>query len=268
MHWSRSYLLLAFLLSVISCKKGTEQPQGTNYNVLLKTVTKANFSVFEMTVNYTYNSSGQLTETRTTYRNSTPGTEQQTENFYRNTSGRLDSTRFFTMDNGTPVTTRTFLTYDGSGRIIKSTQIHISSGQTTDSSIYTYAGSTLQQRDDYRSFSGGPFSLLRQGLYTFDGSANLTRAIFKWPAGNIIDTIKFEYDTKINPLPIDQLQFYWAPFFYNDYKPANNPTLQFTNAAESFTNEYTYAPNNKPLYRKSKVIGSNTSFYETWYYYD
>lgn len=69
-------------------------------------------------------------------------------------------------------------------------------------------------------------------------------------------------------MPLDRLLFYWAPFFYNDYKPLNNPTLLFSDGVESFNNEYTYSQNNKPLYRKSKVVGSNNSFYETWYYYD
>ena len=256
------------ICGMISCdKEPTTESQGTNYSRLLKTVTKSSFSNLEWTVTFTYNNNNHLTGTRTSYLNSS-GTDQQTEVFFRNNSGRLDSSHFVSSGNAATYFTNTRLTYDGSGKLVKSIQTFNGADQFKDSSLYFYSGNILQERNDYRSRNGGAYSLLRRGFYTFDGAGNLTQAIFQWPIGNIIDTARFEYDTKVNPMPYDRLLFYWAPFFYNDYKPLNNPTLLFTDSAESFNNEYTYTSNDKPLYRKSKVIGAANAFYETWYYYD
>ena len=262
------FLTLVIACGFLSCdKEPPAESQGTNFNLLLKTVTKSSFSSLEWTVNFTYNNSNQLTGTRTSYLNPS-GTEQQTETFYRNISGRLDSCMNTSSGGGTSYITRTYLTYDGTGKLIKSIQTREGGNQFKDSSLYIYSGNTLQERNDYRSISGGAYFLLRRGFYTFDGAGNLTQAIFQWPIGNIVDTARFEYDSKINPIPLDRLIFAWAPLFYSDYKPLNNPTVLLTNAAESFNNEYTYTPNNKPLYRKSRVIGAANAFYETWYYYD
>ena len=265
--------LCIFCIGILACgliscdKEPATESQGTHYNRLLKTITKSSFSSLEWTVTFEYNNSSQVTTTRTSYLNSS-GTDQETEIFYRNGSGRLDSSHLSSTGNAATNFTRTQLSYDGSGKLLKSIQTFDGVNHFKDSSLYFYSGNILQERNDYRSISGGAYSLLRRGFYTFDGAGNLTQAIFQWPIGNIVDTARFEYDTKINPMPFDRLIFYWAPFFYNDYKPVNNPTLLFTDGAESFNNEYTYAPNNKPLYRKSKVIGSANAFYETWYYYD
>ena len=261
------FWIVAITFGFISCDKEPIESQGTNYNQLLKTVTKASFSSLEWTVTFAYDNSNLLTGTRTSYLNST-GTDEQTEAFFRNNSGRLDSSHFVSRGTGATYFTSTRFTYDGSGKIVKSIQTGEGSYQFTDSSLYTYSGNVLQERKDYRSNNGGAYLLLRRGFYSFDGSGNLTQAIFQWPIGNIVDTSRFEYDTKINPIPYDRLLFNWAPFFYNDYKPVNNPTILFSDSAESFNNEYTYTSNNKPLYRKSKVIGAANAFYETWYYYD
>ena len=270
MLWKRPCIFLTLMIACgfLSCdKESPAESQGTNFNLLLKTVTKSSFSSLEWTVSFTYNNNNLTTASRTTYLNS-GGTDQQSEKFYRTGSGRLDSSMNISSGSGATYITRTYLTYDGSGKLSKSIQTMEGSNQFKDSSLYTYSGNILQERYDYRSISGGAYTLLRRGFYTFDGAGNLTQAIFQWPIGNIVDTARFEYDTKINPMPLDRLLFYWAPFFYNDYKPINNPTLLFTDGAESFNNEYTYTANNKPLYRKSKVIGSANAFYETWYYYD
>lgn len=261
-------LISMMLASFASCdKEPVNENQGINFNLLLKTVTKTSFSSAEWTLNFTYNNNNQVTATKTTYLNS-GGTDQQTETFYRNISGRLDSSINISTGSGTTFITRTYLTYDGSGKLIKSIQTLEGVNRIKDSSLYFYSGNVLQERNDYRSLNGASYSLFRRGFYTFDASGNLTKAIFEWPLNNITDTARFEYDTKINPMPLDRLLFSWAPFFYNDYKPLNNPTLLFSDAAESFHNEYTYTMNDKPLYRKSKVIGASNSFYETWYYYD
>lgn len=265
----RIFLVLLVSGGFISCdKEPVGESQGTNFNLLLKTITKNNFNTGHATTHFTYNNNNQLIALK--YSHDYPSSaEEQTENFYRNNTGRLDSIVFGTISNGYPVTIKTFFTYDGLGKLVKSIQKNLAgTNLTTDSSIYVYSGNSLLQRIDYRSFNGGPFSLLRQGYYSFDGTGNLIRMIFQWPQSNIIDTARLEYDTKINPIPLDRLLGHWAPFFYDDYKPVNNPTLFLTEISESFSNEYTYAPNNKPLYRKSKVIGSANAYYETWFYYD
>lgn len=269
-----TFRLCIFFIIVISglffsCgKEPPEESQGTNFNLLLKTVTRNNVNSAEWTLHFTYGSSGQLMATKTDYTNLSSGEQEQTETFYRNGSGRLDSTVFVSIGSGATLKTNNYFTYDAGGKLILSKQYNPAVNQTKDSSLYIYAGNVLQRRDDYRSFNGGSFTLLRRGFYTFDASGNVIQTIFQWPMSNIVDTARFEYDTKVNPLPVDRLLFYWAPFFYADYRPLNNPTLQFTNAAESYSHEYSYTSNNKPLYRKSKVINSTNAFYETWYYYD
>lgn len=260
------------ILLLLSCKKTeTIEQQGVKFNLLLKTVKKLNNTGSTITTTYSYNANGEIAELNTEA--SLPGgRETSLGKYYRNISGSLDSITYSGTTNGNiTYTQNTAFRYNSGGKLFLS--IHHINNQVNapikDSSIYNYTGNVLEKRFDYRSFNGGATSiLLRQVTYKFDGSGNLTSSIFQWPAHPSIDTVTFEYDTKVNPSQVWTDYFYWAPFFYNDYKPANNLTQSVAKDSESFSYfDYKYSSNNKPLYRKEKVIGG-TGFTETFYYYD
>ncbi|MEQ1678168.1 MAG: hypothetical protein ABL876_15790 [Chitinophagaceae bacterium] len=268
-------IVAAILFILPSCQKEAkgdeDQSRGTNFGLLQKTVATYSYSTRKTTVNYTYNANRQLVETKTTDSDPSGNNTLQTETFFRDAAGRLDSSSFVNSSNGViDYRSQTFYTYDVSGKLILSFQnVTIVSQPYKDSSVYTYAGNTLQQRKDYRSFSGGAYNLLRDAAYQFDASGNLTQTIFHWTTHPGPDTANFQYDNKVNALPVDRLVFYWAPLFYDDYKPSNN-LKRAVNAKidfPSYNYEYQYTINNKPLYRKTIEMGS-AIFYETLYYYD
>ncbi len=259
------------LLFLLSCKKTeTDEQQGVKFNLLLKTVKKLNAGN-NITTSYSYNAKGEIAEIKTVA-NLPGGSEASLIKYFRNISGTVDSITYSgTTNSNVSFTEKTTFKYNSGGKLFLS--IHNiddhKNAPIKDSSIYNYTGNVLEKRVDYRSFNAGATSvLLRQANYTFDASGNLTTSIFRWPAHPSIDTLTFEYDSKVNSNPVWTDFFYWAPFFYNDYKPANNLTQTLAKNLDSFSYfDYTYSPNNKPLYRKEKVIGG-TGFTETFYYYD
>lgn len=273
-HRCTVFFILLLLLTGSACKKEAAQPesQGTNFDLLQKTVTTYNYSNRQTTVTYSYNTSRQLVKISISDNDPASANVAQTETFVRNAAGRLDSSRFESFTNGVlTYLTKTVYTYDAGGKLVLSVQqTPMGTMPYTDSCLYTYTGNILQERKDYRRFDGtGPYDLLRTASFQFDGLGNLSRTIFNWTTHPIPDTAIFQYDAKVNALPVDRLVFYWAPLFYNDYKPINNP-LQAVNAKgdyPSYNYEYRYIGNGKPLYRKTKIISSSQAT-ETLYYYD
>jgi len=257
----------------ISCKKETAgNSQGANFYLLLKTVTKHNQNNAVATSDFIYNTNGQLSQHQFNYLDNSNNTGANTETFYRNNQGRLDSITLFAMATGsTPLLTTTHFSYDNAGKLVLSISIDANGGRPTrDSSVYIYAGSVLQKRMDYRRLNGVAYFLLRDIIYQFDVSGNLVTAVCAWTTNTDIKTLSFGYDSKLNAAPvnpIDKSTFYWAPLFYTDYKPVNNPILTNVTDGSSYTTEYTYTANNKPLYGKSTCTGSS-AFFETWFYYD
>ena len=257
----------------ISCKKETDaNSQGANFNLLVKTVTKYNQNNAVATSSFTYNTAGLLIQGQYDYTDNSNNSGANTEKFYRNNQGRLDSITLFATGTGSiPLLTITHFYYDIVNKLILSICIDPIGGQPTrDSSVYRYSGAVLQKRTDYRSFNGAAYFLLRNVAYQFDLAGNLLTAVFDWTTNPNIETLSFEYDSKPNPLPVgglDKSLFYWAPVFYTDYKPGNNPIITNVTEGSSYTTEYTYAANNKPLYGKSTYNGSS-AFFETWFYYD
>lgn len=266
--------ILTLLAAGFACKKDSDQAesQGTRFDLLQKTVTTYSYSSRKTTVNYSYNTSRQLVKIDIADNDPLIASVSQTETFVRNASGQLDTSRFESYTNSAlTYRTNTVYTYDAGGKLLLSVQqTPMATMPYTDSCLYIYSGNILQQRKDYRRFDGtGPYDLLRTANFQFDGQGNLSRTIFTWTTHPIPDTATFQYDNKVNALPVDRLVFYWAPLFYNDYKPVNNP-LQAVNAKGDFPSynyEYRYTGNSKPLYRKMKIINSS-EFTETLYYYD
>lgn len=265
-------LTTAFLLLMASnaCKKETinnTNDQGITYNHLIKTIAKLNPATGkEIITAYQYNNNNQLSQINTTD-NTSGSSLQSIETFFRNSTGKLDSIVY----TGTAYNSKTWCYYDGMERLIRSKYDFFESGiiSRKDSSVYEYSGSVLNKRTDYRSFDGGSsYSLLTEASFEFDAAGNVSRSIFDWAASpNTTDTLNFQYDNKLNPVPKADGFFYWTPVFYNDYKMQNNLLqLNSSNGNERSSYEYGYGPNNKPLYRKQTDPANFV--YETFYYYD
>lgn len=265
------YFSLLCILFFVACNKNKtpeqSQNQGKNFNRLLKTITTDKSSGGQRTVEYKYDTDGQVS-TITTETITTTGSSSTIEGFFRNSAGQLDSIGWVEKTNGiVSSTSQVYFIYNGSGQLTASR--HVNGNSLFDSSLYIYAGSALTQRLDYRNTSGSSFSLFLQVDYAFDGSGNMTQAIFQQfgPFAHT-DTVTFHYDNKINPVPGGPNLFYLYPVYYNDYKSANNLTQAYSVEIESYDySGYTYSANNKPLYRREIPVG-DTRFAETNYYYD
>ena len=269
------YIITAilFLFAGNACQKEilAVNNQGVKFDHLLKTVTKIS-PTHEITTEYTYNSSNQVAEIKTTDITSASGTETFTETYFRNTTGRLDSVLFIGNQSGVlHYKSSTFFYYDVSGKLVLSKYdfSDVTNPTRKDSSLYTYSGNILQKRTDYRSFNAGiNYGLLIEAAYEFDAAGNVSKAVFDWAISPFTtDTLIFQYDTKANPIPKANVFFYWAPIFYNDYKTQNNLLLVAGNNQDEHSSfDYQYAANNKPLYRKQTDPGN--FIYETYYFYD
>jgi len=279
MNLSGKYLFaVCLIVGALSCKKENkpveEESQGTNFNFLQKTILRSPDNSAEKINLYEYNSVGQLA--KAIYFDKTNGissTIKNTETFYRSTSSRLDSAVFVTTDT-TVIKYKAVVsfTYDFAGKASKSIYtgtpgLSAGSQMVRDSSLYFYAGGQLSQRTDYRSHDNNPYSLLRELYYSFDVAGNLSMLRLVWPTTPSTDTVKFTFDNKTNSIPVERGIHFWAPAFYDDYKFVNNPISKTVRNSDSYTYEYRYTTNNKPLYRKEKVVGT-PSYGELYYYYD
>ena len=277
MRLSGKYLFAVILIAgALSCKKENkpveEESQGTNFNFLEKIILRSPDNSAEKITFYEYNSVGQVA--KAIYFDKTNGissTIKNTETFYRS-SARLDSVVFITTDTTVIKYKAVVLfTYDFTNKISKSVQtampgLSAGSQMVRDSSLYFYTSGQLSQRSDYRSHDNNPYSLLRELYYSYDATGNLLMLRLVWPTAPI-DTVKFTFDNKTNSIPVERGIHSLAPAFYDDYKFTNNPISKTVRNSDSYTYEYRYTTNNKPLYRKEKVVGS-PSYGELYYYYD
>jgi hypothetical protein len=259
------------LLLLAGCKKkDIVESQGTNFNLLLKTVTK-NHPSGETEILYRYDNLQRVTQTylRSSGAPGSGSRSPETETFYRNPAGRLDSAITTANVNNVSVFSQGIMyRYNGSGQIINTISRFAA---IKDSSVYTYSGNLLQQRTDYRSNAGNPYIPFMEVRFSFDASGNPTTISYLWltAPGNTSYTIS--YDNRVNPLPIDRyFAGYWTPAFYTDFKYVNNPVSLTASpgGSNSFRDEYTYSANNKPLYRKRTTLTTPTTTEETWFYYD
>jgi|GEM_PF-7086256 len=256
------------LIGLNACKKESTNntSQGTTYNHLLKTVAK--FSpTNQIVTSYSYDANNRLAEIKII----SSATDQYTEKFFRDGSGKLDSIVAGGSSDGIVSNSVSSFFYDAGGKLnLSFSRFHSSGSQDRkDSSVYLYTGNLLQKRTDYRSFDGGnTYNLLTEVSFEFDAAGNVTRSVFDWAVSpNTTDTLIFQYDNKPNPVPRADGYFYWAPVFYNDYKMQNNLLkISSNNTNQRSVYEYGYAPNNKPLYRKQTDPADFV--YETVYYYD
>jgi len=243
------------------------ESQGTNFNLLLKTITSDNVGDEQKIVEYSYDANQRVSQITSRYAHTVTHPAVMTGNFYRNDTGRLDSIVWISKTNGTlDYRDKVYFSYDGSGKLILSRDRYQSS-PFPDSSVYIYSGNILQKRMDYRISVNGSYSLVLQVTYEFDPADNVTQALFKW-TNTSSDTLHFQYDDKVNPLPGGPIIFYLAAVYYNDYRSTNNLTQVLARDVSSFNySDYKYTSNNKPLYRKEYEIG-NSYIAETYYYYD
>ena len=271
----RNTALLILTLLVFAgngCKKeDTPESQGTNFNRLLKTVETNSGSTGVTTIEYTYNTNGQLQKIQTSVTGVAGSVFSPNQvNYFRNVSGRLDSTQLIYMPatGALQVITSTLFNYDVAGRITLVKSISRGGANWIDSALYVYSGSTLSNRQDYRSFdNGSTFSLLRTVAFRFDGAGNLDRAVFNWTSPASTDTIQLSYDNKPNPVRDEKIIFYWGPFFYEQYQPSNNVAGIKKSNGEQYQLTYQYHASGKPLVRQMvSPAGGNTV--ETKYYYD
>lgn len=263
---------LVSCILIVSCKKENEPapPQGVNYNQLLKTVTTSNYTNQKITTVYSYNTAGKVISIVTTGEGSGVGIGifTNTEVLTRNAAGLPENIEFTSVSSGNTTRITTQNSFDVSGKTIRTIQVITGPQQTRDSAVYIYSGNLLQQRPEYRSINNGPYALLVTANFQYTGTGNLDKAIFTWTTHPGNDTLSFTYDDKVNSIPFARADaFYWSELFYDDYKQANN-IVRFENPGlNSYTSEFRYSSNSKPLYRKKSFPGTS-NYDETYYYYD
>lgn len=260
------------MVADIACQKNVTQipeSQGTNFNRLLKTVTVYSNFDKKITENFTYNTTGDLIESKKITRTGNI-VDLVTITFYRNSAGIADSILW----NGKNADTLNFqaktkLYYDAAGKLLYSIfliyPLNTNSTPYKDSSVYFYSGNGQVRRDDYNTGYG---SRLRQLFYQYDIAGNMSSVRIEISTG-ISDVFNFSYDNKENTLPNNlSLYFSFAPLYFYDYKSINNTTeIDYGGWSTNQNFQYQYTTNNKPLTRKMYSPSSYLSE-ETLFYYD
>jgi hypothetical protein len=263
------------LLLITSCQKGIDviaESQGTDFNILLKTVVKsADNPAYNSTTLYNYNATGQaIVVTRST------SSAKQIETYYRKANGKLDSIVVISITNSqTTIESKTEFNYDVSGNI--SFSLYRSVAGWIDSCVYSYQAGQIAQRILYKKAAGANNYLLLHTLsYTYDAAGNLSQLNAVWTNPILTHNCTYTYDLKQNSLPVleyeNELYGFWTTAYYHDYRLANNILKRRSTRPNDWDlsdidYEYKYAANNKPLYQKAKIVGT-PQFYEIFYYYD
>ncbi len=272
--------LLFFLITFLSCKK--EGPgQGTNFNRLLKTVTKNAFAGdLNISTEYTYDATGQVSEIVRTFWSSSSNPEIQKDTYYRNAAGFLDSITYRKNDPQSSSfhnVHKTEFFYDNTGKVLYCLNKTNVSTYVNDSVVYHYPGNYLSQRQVYRSPAGsGNYTLIVTFNYRYDAAGNLLDMESLLTNPNSRKTCTYTYDNKPNTLPVmeyeNELYGNWFKAFDNTFTTPNNLTSRRVQPGWDWDwgdkdFEYKYTSGNKPLYLKVTPTGE-TGFQETWYYYD
>ena len=265
-----TFSLGCLLTAINACTKNkvyTEESQGTNFNLLLKTVMKlSNFNTDEIT-NFRYNSSGGLIEITTSSFDQSTGKPYKTiETFFRNATGRIDSINYKIESEGQIIiNNNTIFHYNTSNDL---SPVYTKNGG--DSSSYTFSGGQLVKRKNYTNCCGSGLSLLSTFNYSYDNARNLIQFVSSYTTHPVSDTVLYTFDLKIFPIPALRginWVFFWAPAFFDDYTFKNNPLSKRQTNSDNFDYEYQYTPNDKPLYQKIKDA-SGPLYAEVYYYYD
>jgi hypothetical protein len=274
------------LLTVLSCKKNSGAPapesQGTNFNTLLKTVSR-NFinGGLNITTHYKYNTSGLVIEIKREFSNNSGSADIQTDTYHRKANGQLDSIIYKNISNpqSSPFYNiyKTVFHYNTNGTIAYSLNKTKLTTYPEDSTIYVYQANRIVQRILFRKPSNSNTYILTVTFnYDYDAVGNLTMLDVTWssPAGS--KNCIYTYDNKPNALPVmayeNELYGQWINAFDDILTTPNNILSRRSAQAGDWDwgnkdFEYRYSSNNKPLYQKIRHTGT-ADFYEVFFYYD
>jgi hypothetical protein len=277
---------MALISLLFSCQKkyiGPEVSYGTNFNLLLKMVVSSGAGVTTHT--FTYDGNGLISSRNILLRGNNPSrTENSLEQYYRNTSGYIDSIKIVSSLNGVVSSIKKiYFSYNSGGQVAYSIlQYNINDASAAvDSAVYQYNGDFLIQRNDYTATGSTAYNSTpaRQLIYQYSGK-NISNLIFQ----NTVTTsgtaqqqtklISYNYDTSKAALPINGFQYGYSGvgFAYHEYAANHNlQTIKYGDGAsvEGASYSYTYLTIGKPykasLTETSATGSSTTSTIEFFY---
>ncbi len=283
---SFSLLLIVLISFQFSCQKkyiGPEVSYGTNFNLLLKMVVSSGSGITTHT--FTYDGNGLVSSRNILLRGNNPSrTENALEQYYRNTSGYIDSIKIVSSLNGVVSgIKKIYFSYNNGGQVAYSVLRYNTNDASSavDSAVYQYDGNFLIQRNDYIASGTGAYTSTpaRQLIYQYSGK-NISNLIFQ----NTVNTggtaqqqttlISYNYDTSKAALPINGFQYGYSGigFAYHEYAANHNlQTIKYGDGAsvEGASYSYTYLIMGKPykasLTETSATGSSTTSTIEFFY---
>ncbi len=260
--YSAGISFLALFICLSSCQKkyiGPELSYGTLFNLLQKMVVSSDAGV--TTHSFTYNTSGQVLTHNILLKGKNPvRTENSLAQYYRNSSGYVDSIKITVALNGTvSAIKKMYFSYSSGSRVAYSILINNSNDPSAerDSSVYQYNGYFLIERKDYIATGAADYgnTFSRQLTFQYSG-ANITNLIFANTVAGSTDMqttlISYSYDTSKAALPVNGFQYCYdsVRIAYHEYAAANNLlTIKYGDgsSAPGATYQYSYLTNGKPF---------------------
>ena len=267
-------LLLIFILFYSSCQKkyiGPELSYGTKFNLLQKMVVTEDAGI--TTHSFTYDANGLVTVYNVLLKGKNPSrTENSIYQYYRNSSGTVDSIKIVSSLNGIISNIqKIYFAYSSPGKVDYSIYWHNVSDPNgiKDSSDYRYNGNFLIERLDYVATSSTSFdnTIYRDLVFQYSKN-NITNLIFQNtptggnPAQKQTTLISYNYDTSKAALPINSFQYSFdsVAFTLQEYAAANNLiSIKYGDGASlaGATYEYNYLTVGKPNTANLRITNAN-----------
>jgi hypothetical protein len=266
--------LLIFILFNSSCQKkylGPELSYGTKFNLLQKMVVTADAGI--TTHSFTYDANGLVTAYNVLLKGKNPArTENSIYQYYRNSSGAVDSIKIVSSLNGAISNIqKIYFSYSAPGKVDYSIYWHNVNDPNglRDSSDYRYNGNFLIERLDYIATGSTSFdnTIYRDLVFQYSNN-NITNLIFQNtptggnPAQKQTTLISYNYDTSRAALPINNFQYGFdsVAFTLQEYAATNNLiSIKYGDGASQAgaTYEYNYLTVGKPNTANLRVTNAN-----------
>lgn len=255
------YLAVASLL-LYSCKK--EDSQSNSLKPIAKIVTRSGSD--STVIEYSFDSQNRFAQEKTT-----DNGDISTISLVRDGSGRatrvVESVSGST--SGSSVTDYTYLS--ASDRKLRNGILMLDIGiPVKDSIAFTYA-TKVSKTMHYYSASGVPSFVAYYYEYSYDGRGNMSQVkVYQPNSSNVMEllaTINFEYDTKVNPTYFNDDVL--VEYLGSQFVSPNNITkvsIVAQDPSDNFTSTivYEYGADNRPL--KATTTANGASFVSTYTY--
>ena len=241
------FILFLLVVFLTSCDKPGENNEPQQVQGTLEKFTYRQ-GVDTSTIFFNYDAAGRVSRVQWVYFHPSFGTDSFSSHLTRNAEGRIV---YMIEQEGGQIPAESWITYQPGTSMLKS--VVRKTGSHTDSSAFTYSGTTITRNNFDSGFQTTTYVLSSVSEYTVSGG-NLMKSKFYSVtppnAGQQTGEVEYSYDTKMAPVPLSfeevfliGLDEFW---FKNNITRIQYTDLQNPSFNETTTSSYSYNSLEKP----------------------